>query len=60
MILAFLAWELYDICPLIDPSHNGVVVLINSLLNYLFFNLIVQHISFVKKIEITKITKASA
>jgi len=40
MILGFLAWEIYDNCPFIDPSHNGVVILINSLFDYLFFNLI--------------------
>jgi len=49
MILAFLAWEIYDIYPLIDPNHDGVVVPIGNLFNYLFFNLIVQYISFCEK-----------
>jgi hypothetical protein len=49
MTLAFLAWEIHDNYPLINPSHDGVVILITNLLNYLFFNLIAQHILFCKR-----------
>jgi hypothetical protein len=49
MILVILAWEIYDNCPFINPSHDDEVILINSLLDYLFFNLIAQHILFYKK-----------
>jgi hypothetical protein len=46
--------------PSLVPSHDSVVVPFVSLLNYLSFNLIAWHISFCKKIEITKIIKNSA
>jgi hypothetical protein len=60
MILAFLTWEIYDLCPLINPSHDGRVVPIDNLFDYLFFNLIAQDILFCKKFGITKITIRSA
>jgi hypothetical protein len=38
----FLAWEIYDICPFIDPSHDGVAVPFINLFDYFSFNLIAQ------------------
>jgi hypothetical protein len=46
--------------PLINRSHDGRVVPINNLFDYLFFNLIAQDILFCKKFGITKITIRSA
>jgi hypothetical protein len=54
----FLVWEIYDICPLIDLSHDDVVISFTSFFDYLSFNLIIQHILFfAKKNGITKIMK---
>ncbi len=54
----FPSWEIYDICPLIVPSHDGVVIPFMSLFDYLSFNLMAQHISFCeKKLESQKYQK---
>jgi hypothetical protein len=58
--MAFLAWEIYDIYPLIDLNHDGVVVPFANWLDYLSFNLTTQHISFCKKNWNEKITKKKA
>jgi hypothetical protein len=42
------------------PKYDGVVVPFVNLLDYFSLNLIIQHILFLKKIEITKITKNGA
>jgi hypothetical protein len=50
IILAFfLALGIYDICPFIIPSHDGVVVPFVSLFDYLSFNLIAWHIVICEK-----------